>query len=377
MKNNDTKTQETSSMPILDLDKLEQDTDLNYDEMIKSEEYLMPEPDEEPKSPPENKIINAFLKINWHVILLIILVFSVIFIIYRLKNWGVRLDIGDLDQSNITEENAVEVLDSILPNLKSEGHPSTTDGVTNILLFGNGAFAEDYGTVDNVGNLIAEMADANVYNCSVPGSYLAATNATFSAYADPMDAFNFYWLSTFVSMDNAQPCEQAIADSPDRLPPEAWDVYEILKDMDFSTIDVIGIMYDASDYLTGRTIYNPEKPIDIQTFYGNLLAGIQAIQEAYPHIRIIVMSPTYAYAVNSKGEYVDSDIYVYNEYTLSTYSQMLAQATDETGVTYVDNFYGTVNIYNANKYLIDNVHLNKDGKQLLAERFVYALQYYD
>ena len=63
--------------------------------------------------------------------------------------------------------------------------------------------------------------------------------------------------------------------------------------------------------------------------------------------------------------------------TLSTYSQMLEQAAAYTGVTYVDNFYGTVNVTNCQDYLIDNVHLNKDGKQKLAERFVYALQYYD
>ena len=136
-------------------------------------------------------------------------------------------------------------------------------------------------------------------------------------------------------------------------------------------------MYDASDYLAGKTLYNPEKPIDIQTFYGNMVAGIEAIQEAYPHIRIIIMSPTYAYAVNSAGEYIDSDIYIYNEYTLSTYSQMLGQAAAAKKVSYVDNFYGTVNVYNAQDYLIDNVHLNKAGKQKLAERFVYALQYYD
>ena len=47
------------------------------------------------------------------------------------------------------------------------------------------------------------------------------------------------------------------------------------------------------------------------------------------------------------------------------------------GISYVDNFYGTVNVNNASDYLIDNLHLNMDGRQKVAERFVYALQYYD
>lgn len=376
MNNNELNKQDTAPMPILDLDKLEQDASLDYDEMIKSEEYLVPETDEETST--GQKALNTFLKINWHVVLVIILLISVVVIVVRIKNWGVRLSIDELiPDSEITDEVPIEILDNILPNLDSEGSAAAADGETNILLLGNGPFADDYGTIDNVGNIIAEMTGANVYNCAVPGSYLAATNYTFSAAMDAMDAYNFYWLTTFVAKDNSQPCEQAIADSPEQLPPEAWDVYETMMNIDFSMLDVIGVMYDASDYLDGRTLYNPEKPIDIQTYYGNMVAGIEAIQERYPHIRIIIMSPTYAYAVNSAGEYVDSDIYVYNEYPLSTYSQMLEQAAAYKGVTYVDNFYGTVNVTNCQDYLMDNVHLNKDGKQKIAERFVYALQYYD
>lgn len=378
MNNNEINKQDTAPMPILDLDKLEQDADLNYDEMIKSEEYLVPETEDDDNASTSRKALNSLFKINWHVVLIVILIFSVVFIVFRIKNWGVRLSIDELmSGSEITDEAPVEVLDNILPNLDSEGSAAAADGVTNILLLGNGPFADDYGTIDNVGNIIAEMTDANVYNCAVPGSYLAATNSTFSAAMDAMDAFNLYWLSTLIAVDNSQPCEQAIADSPEQLPPESWDVYETLMNIDFSMLDVIGVMYDASDYLDGRTLYNPERPTDIQTYYGNMLASIELIQSTYPHIRIIIMSPTYAYAVNSAGEYVDSDIYVYNEYTLSTYSQMLEQVAADKGVTYVDNFYGTVNVTNCQDYLIDNVHLNKDGKQKVADRFVYALQYYD
>lgn len=378
MNNNDVNKQDTAPMPILDLDKLEQDADLNYDEMIKSEEYLVPETEASESTSAGRKALNTFLKINWHVVLMIILILSVVFIVFRIKNWGVRLSLDEfMADHEITNEAPVEVLDNILPNLDSEGSAAAEDGVTNILLLGNGAFADDYGTIDNVGNIIAEMTDANVYNCAVPGSYLAATNSTFSASMDAMDAFNFYWLTTFIAVDNAAPCEQAIENAPEQLPPEAVDVYETLQSIDFSMLDVIGIMYDASDYLDGRTLYNPAKPTDIQTYYGNMLAGVELLQATYPHIRIIIMSPTYAYAINSAGEYIDSDIYVYNEYTLSTYSQMLEQVAADKAVSYVDNFYGTVNVSNCQDYLIDNVHLNKDGKQKVADRFVYALQYYD
>ena len=106
-------------------------------------------------------------------------------------------------------------------------------------------------------------------------------------------------------------------------------------------------------------------------------AGIQLIQSLYPHIRIIIMSPTYAFAVDDNGDYVSSDLYLYSEHPLSMYSMLLEQCAAGNVVSFVDNFYGTINELNAKDYLIDNVNLNVAGRKKLAERFVYALEYYD
>ncbi len=377
MNQNDEPKQEISSMNILDLDKLDSDTDINYEEMIKSEEYLLTE---EEKDEPVSKsgFKNFFFKINWHIVFFIVVICSITFIIYKFCNWNNIVNLDELfTKEELEADPEIETLDNILPNLEAEGTPAATDGELNVVLFGNGAFAENYGTSDNVAEIIAEMSGANVYNCSVSGSHLAATHSTFTLGIDAMDGFNFYWLTTLIAMDNHFPPSDALTNAPEALPPEAAEVYEILSNMDFSKVDVIGIMYDGTDYLQGRPLYNASRETDIQTYYGNLAAGIELIQDTFPHIRIIVMSPTYAYAIDENGDYVDSDIYLYNEFPLSTYSQMLERCASNAGVTYVDNFYGTVNVNNAGDYLIDNIHLNKDGKQKLAERFVYALQYYD
>ena len=45
-------------------------------------------------------------------------------------------------------------------------------------------------------------------------------------------------------------------------------------------------------------------------------------------------------------------------------------------VTFVDNLYGTVTEDNAQDYLIDHLHLNVAGRKKVAERFVYALNYF-
>jgi lysophospholipase L1-like esterase len=43
----------------------------------------------------------------------------------------------------------------------------------------------------------------------------------------------------------------------------------------------------------------------------------------------------------------------------------------------VDHLYGTIHEDNAEDYLTDNLHLNKAGRELVADRFVEALYYYN
>ena len=376
MKQHNDTEQNDLSLDILDLDKIDQNATIDYEEMIKTDEYLLLGEDSQDQD-SDSSFTDKLFKINWHLVLLVVFILSVFIIIYKFKHWGNVIDPNSLfTEEELAAEPEIQTYDNILPNSEAEGSPASLDGVTNIVLFGNGPFAEDYGTTACLSETIAQMANATVYNCSVPGSHLAATHSTFEVQVDAMDAFNFYWLTTLATVDNRIPCETALTSAPEALPIEAQQVYELLTTIDFSKIDVIGIMYDATDFLQERPLYNDANQTDIQTFYGNLTAGIELLQQEYPHIRIIVMSPTYAYSVNDAGEYVDSDIY-YDEFPLSTYAQMLDRSTATLGVSYVDNFYGTVNVLNANDYLIDNYHLNKEGKQKLAERFVYALQYYD
>jgi len=315
-------------------------------------------------------------RFNWHIILLLVFLLCAGLIIYRFSNWGTRTK-SDFDPNNMDTEIEVETHDNILPLIIDEDTAPPDDGVRTVVVFGNAPFADDRESDDNLATLIEDLSGAVVYNCAVADSYLAATEPVFDASKDPMDAFNFYWLTTLATVDNTALCKAAFEALDDNTPEDARAAYETLSTLDFNTVDVIAIMYDASDYLDGRYIYNPENLTDIQSFYGNLSAGIDLIQQTYPHIRIIVMSPTYAYAINEDGEYVSSDLYLYSEHPLSRYAMMLEQAAAYYVVSFVDNFYGTINELNADEYLEDHLHMNLAGRKKVAERFVNALEYYD
>lgn len=321
---------------------------------------------------------NKWIQIGIHLLFGAIVIGVIVAIFLKFSNFinGGIVSEEDLtpDTENLPE---TEALDYILPLITSAENLPEDDGETTIVCFGNAPFADDRDSADNLCNLIAEKADATVYNCSIPGSYMATYAATFDAGYYPMDAFSFYWLTTAFCMDNFQMFDTAQAIRPDFDPgPDAMEAIELLRSIDFNKVDVITLMYDGSDYLEGRAMYNDENFTDPQQFTGSMAAGIELIQAYYPHIRIIVMSPTYAYGVEEDGTYVSSDIKTYGHSFLSTYVVKQAEAAYELGVSFVDNLYGTIHENIASDYLIDHIHLNKKGRELVAERFVDALNMY-
>ena len=315
--------------------------------------------------------------INVHTILLLVFLITIAGIVYRFLNWGQRVNLSEIEAEG--SESTPDTLDLILPLMDSEGNVVATQRNSDtIVFFGNAPFADDRDSSDNLVNIIAEKTGSTVYNCSISNSYLAADNNTIRITKFPRDAYNFYWL---VHLAVKSPVYKQLIQSTEILEeeasPEADEVFDTLWNLDFNNVDVIVIMYDASDYLAGHEMYNDLNSTDIQQFTGNLEAGIELLQDTYPWIRIIVMSPTYAYAVDEDGNYVSSDIYTYGWDVLSTYSIKEHSSCSNHSVTFIDHLYGTINEDNADKYLIDNLHLNVEGRKLVADRFVDALYYYD
>lgn len=329
------------------------------------------EEEEYPEERPSRKKIPSYV-LHLGFILLLLIIGGIVF--WRIWNYGNLKNLDDY-QGNYD----AEVLDYYMPLLTEEDPAVASDGELNIVAFGNAPFADDRDSEDGLLNMISKMTGADIYNCSVGDSYLAAEGPTLSADIAPMDAFNFYWLTTACCLRNNDFVYQDIFESlGDQMPEDGLEAYRTLMDIDFEKIDVVVLMYDASDYLDGRNMYSDENDTDIQCFTGNMCAGIDLLQATFPHIRIIVMSPTYAFAVKENGEYVSSDQYVYNDQdVLSTYMIKQFQYSYDRAVTFVDNLYGTIHEDIADEYLTDNLHLNVEGRRLVAERFVTALEYFD
>lgn len=313
-------------------------------------------------------------KFSFHYVILGAVALIVIYAIIRLVIWN----IGTKDTTEITQDSEydIESMDYILPLNPKYLEGREDDGITTMVCLGNAPFADDRNSDNNLAKLIEkELGDnAVVYNCSVSNSFLSASNPTFTENY-PRDAFTFYWLTTVIAVDNDVLIDRAF-DALGEVPDDMRESMDLLRGIDFNEVDVITVMYDASDYFYKHWTISEENPTDIQYYTGALAAGIQLIQEIYPHIRIMVMSPTYAYAIDENGEYVSSDIMDYGMGSLATYAILQSNTCYEHSVSFIDNIYASVNADNADKYLVDNLHLNEEGRKIVAKRFVECFNMY-
>ena len=288
---------------------------------------------------------------------------------YKLYKWNKGVP-SDYDPNYITTDFDIEALDNIIPLApdKLEGHED--DGLTTILCLGNDPFSKEKGQENGLAEMIAasvpEPEKTTVYNGSFTGSTISAAYENFNdGYW--MDSFSLSYLAKAIcSRDFTQTLNYAYYSyDPDFVP-----TVEMLEDLDMNTVDIICIMYDAIDYIERRPSDDPNNPHSIVTYTGALRTAIEDIQEAYPFIRIVVMSHTFCFSINDEGNFQNGDRSDLGHGTLSHYLQKELDVTGDCSVSWIDNFYGTINEDNYLDYMTDYKHFNDAGRKLLADRFI-------
>lgn len=311
------------------------------------------------------------MRINFQVILLALIAIVFVTIAFKLLFWDKRVRQSTERENDTTLSFDTEPLDSIVPLDSSDTSKKEKDDDLRILFLGNGSLADNKDSEDNMANIVQKKTGATVYNCAIPGSYMSMKNDT---YKDTFiyDAFSFYNMCTIFTIDNTKTISWAERDLGG-FPDDIKDSLDLLQSIDYNELDVLCIYYDGSDYLDQRPSYNIDKETDPTIFCGALSAGLDLIQQSLPNVRIIVMSPTYVYAVDKDGNYTSSFTTEVLEEPMSNYIGLQSQTCMDHHVSFVDNFYGSVYEEIADDYLKDNILLNEKGHALVADRFLYAL----
>ena len=299
-----------------------------------------------------------------HLALLAVILLMFLIAAIRLIIWNIGEDSG-YDPNADTSEFDTEPQDYIQPMDASllEGHED--DGVTTIVTLGNAPFSDERGST-GLAEKIAQKCDATVYNCAFPDSYLSMK---YEEYTDsyPQDALSLYLVTAsfcggdFTLMEHAAGLVEDTEGTQEAL--------DTLKSLDFSTVDMIVIMYDLSDYMDDRPVMDENNDINLITWNGALNASIDLIQQTYPHIRIVVLSPTYGQYTDENGNLVNADTEDLGNGTLPDYVLHEIDVAMANGVSILDNYYGSVTENQAAECLTDGYHLNEAGRERIAQRF--------
>ena len=301
-----------------------------------------------------------------HIVAIAIIVGVLVFSAYKLLKWNM----GTVETEGVTGESfEIEVLDQIflLSDEKKAGHEF--DDTETILFLGNDALTYDMKETGVAAQVQSKIPGSNCINAGFPASTVALKNATYSSdYA--LDAFSFYNVAKCISEGNF---DQLITEATKFEDSQYDKSAEILQDLDFNTVDTLVIFYNAQDYINLRVGMNPDNDSDPVTFSGALNAGIKMIQEKYPFIRIVCMSFPMCYAYDSSGQLVSGDRFDFGNGKLTTYLQFMIDVSGATGVSFVDNYYGTIDEDNSSTWLLDNVHVNADCNAYMADHFVRVI----
>ena len=289
----------------------------------------------------------------------------IIFAVVKLWIWNQ----GTAETEGVVEGDfSVEVMDQIflLPDDKKAMHE--VDDQETILFLGNDIltyYSNEEGVVEQIGSKLG----ATCINAGFPASTVALKNASYSDDY-PLDAFSFYSVANAIAAGDFS----QMASAAQKFEDSNYDNHtETLQGLDMNTVDTLVIFYDAQDYINLRIGMNPDNDSDPVTYSGALNAGIKAIQEAYPFIRIVCMSFPMCYAYDNNGSLVNGDMYDFGNGRLTTYLQFMIDVSGATGVSFVDNYYGTIHEDNSSEWLLDNIHVNAACNKHMAEHFAKVI----
>lgn len=313
----------------------------------------------------ENKDLEpkAKFKINMHLVLILAIVLIAAISVYRLVKWNQGTTIDEDDTPIDTTQFDIEVQDMIIPMDASRLEGREDDGVTTILCLGNNPFSDDRSET-GLAAKIAEKTDAVVYDCSFPNSSAACKYPVYNPEYT-RDHFNFYYVVECFRNNEFTAINSIAGDEPD---PRYQEAVDVMKTVDMDKVDVIVVMYDSTDYNNGIPSDNPDNPMDVTAFTGGLTVTLNNIQSTWPHIRIFVMSPTYAQYMDEEGNLYNGTRKDLGNGTLNHYFVKEIDAVTACGVSIIDNYYGTINEDNYAEYMTDHMHYNEKGREKLADR---------
>ena len=226
--------------------------------------------------------------------------------------------------------------------------PKSMEG-KKIVVFGDSIWNAARGK-DGISEYIQKETGATVYNCAIGGTTAALVDGDNSLENWSSNCFNgmIYVARKIV------PAEQVL---------EGDVVCDIIKQVDFNEMDYVIVAYGLNDFFSDVSIY-PEEYYELTNYVGALRNGINKLKENYPHLQIIMVSPTYTKLF--EGE---------NTFEIGDYVEAARGVAQEMNVHFLDMFHVLGNSPESRtKHLGDGVHMSAEGRKVYAAAVIHFLE---
>ena len=263
---------------------------------------------------------------------------------------------------------STEVQDLIVPVTgdgtsikRAEGEPLT------VLCLGGNPWTDNQSGTGLAGQIEA-LSGCRTVSAAFPDSRVTCLNRSYdpSTPEGMDDIFNLFYVSYSLCNGDFQGLLNVASTKDD---PVFLSSVEALMNTDLTAVDIILIAYDGTDYRTGAPLSN-DNPRDLTSYAGSLLQAAELLRKTYPDIRIVFMTPTYELYKDAQGNVLDPVHTDLGNGEMPSYIAAAYTSCSAALVSCIDNYSGSVNAINYERFLNPDGTLNEDGCHEVARHFV-------
>ncbi|MBQ7926468.1 MAG: hypothetical protein IJ335_09270 [Lachnospiraceae bacterium] len=236
-----------------------------------------------------------------------------------------------------------------------------------VLLLGDSILAQS-----TVGELLADMGPYQVVNCAIGGTMLSAgQNGQDTEIQDMKNTLSMVALTEGICAGDfgAQKATRATEAVLNYLPATV----ATLESISLDETKVLIFNHGVNDYHRAVIPERTDAPGDIHTFAGAMRRIFADLREEYPELRIIYVTPPYAWYGEERIPCTEMD---YGYGPLDNYVNLALELCREYQVEVVDIYHNTYDLTRADAdkiYTLDGLHPSNEGSTLIAQRIAQVL----
>lgn len=283
------------------------------------------------------------------------------------ENTDMQKSVAETSTSETSASGIVNVADLVSTSLEETAFDSASENPASsisenmiqqgktlfgkkIVVFGDSIWNAARGK-DGISEYVQEGTGATVYNCAIGGTTAAVVGEDTSFDNWTSNSFNgmIYVARKLI------PAEQILG--------EDEVVLDIIKQVDFNEMDYVIISYGLNDFFSDVSLY-PKEYYELTNYVGALRNGVEKLKENYPHLKIIVVSPTYTKMF--EGE---------KTFEIGDYVEAARGVAQEMDVEFLDMFHVLGNnAETRTEHLGDGVHMSAEGRKVYADAVIHFLK---